>query len=697
MKTHLTITALVVLFPLLSPAQNFERDLNIPVTVNGNPLQNPWSGGMDAPEYSVIDLNGDNIKDLFVFDRRSNRISTFINNGTPGQVDYHYAPQYIAAFPDMLNWAQLLDFNCDGKEDIFTDAYSGGIRVYLNVTINSLQFALFDSMLLADYGSSIISNIYCPSHGLASFTDVDGDSDLDILSPSNGIGLDFYKNLSFDLYGTCDSLIFVMDINAWGDVNFENGGNESRHYLALDMDSDGDKDLLTNNISVFTNLDFNILKYYENTGNASVASLTLITDTFPTSNDAADVRGFAAAFEFDADNDANKDLIIAPQLNSFHDINNSWFLKDTSSTSIKSYEKIMDNFLCSDMIDVGTVANVRFSDIDNDGQLDIIIGNYARQPKDSNDFSSLYYFHNTGSAAVPAFELVTDNFANSITSPFAGMAPAFGDLDGDLDKDMLVGLYDGTFNYYMNNGGNFLLITTNYQGIDVGSGNTPYLFDINQDGLTDLVCGNRNGKLHYFQNTGTISSPVFTLMSSQWGNLDVSGIFSPFGYSYPVIYLKNGLLELLVGSESGTIFQYGNISGNIMGTFTLVDSIYGGINEKLRLTLDVADINNDSEPDILVGNYNGGAVIYKQVAVSVNEIGNVSSDFILFPNPASSSITVESIGNNKLQIINLLGEICFEKIVDKKGTVEIDISALSSGIYFVKLGEETRKLIITQK
>ena len=58
---------------------NFERNNSIVVLkTNGDTLKNPWAGGFNSVQFSEIDLNLDGIKDLFVFDRTGNRISTFI-------------------------------------------------------------------------------------------------------------------------------------------------------------------------------------------------------------------------------------------------------------------------------------------------------------------------------------------------------------------------------------------------------------------------------------------------------------------------------------------------------------------------------------------------------------------------------------------------------------------------------------------
>ena len=113
---------------------------NIPVIQYGLISPLAWAGGMNDVSFSEIDLNQDGVKDLFVFEKDNGfygtrfRISTYINNNVSGIVSYTYAPQYISKFPKMKEFAILRDYNCDGKEDIFTYSTTGaaGLAVYTN-------------------------------------------------------------------------------------------------------------------------------------------------------------------------------------------------------------------------------------------------------------------------------------------------------------------------------------------------------------------------------------------------------------------------------------------------------------------------------------------------------------------------------------------------------------------------------------
>ena len=108
----------------------FFQENNIIVIDDDDTLINAWTGGFNAVQISKIDLNNDQIEDLFVFDRTGNKISTFITNGNK----YIYDPHYEQFFPNELtDWVLLRDFNGDNKKDIF-GSVSGGIGVWKNVS-----------------------------------------------------------------------------------------------------------------------------------------------------------------------------------------------------------------------------------------------------------------------------------------------------------------------------------------------------------------------------------------------------------------------------------------------------------------------------------------------------------------------------------------------------------------------------------
>ena len=106
---------------------NFTRDNSVNVYENSIPLNNAWNGGVNSAQFSEIDLNLDGIKDIIIFDRSGNKLSPYLNvNG-----NFIFSPEYRNLFPTIASWILLVDYNCDGKQDIFT-YQNAGIAVYTN-------------------------------------------------------------------------------------------------------------------------------------------------------------------------------------------------------------------------------------------------------------------------------------------------------------------------------------------------------------------------------------------------------------------------------------------------------------------------------------------------------------------------------------------------------------------------------------
>src|SRR3954470_3915121 len=81
---------------------------NIPVTINSTTLSNAWAGGINFPLWSSIDLNGDGLVDIYMYDRTNDRVLTFINDGTTsGSGAFHFDPHYVSKFPKVVlsGWA----------------------------------------------------------------------------------------------------------------------------------------------------------------------------------------------------------------------------------------------------------------------------------------------------------------------------------------------------------------------------------------------------------------------------------------------------------------------------------------------------------------------------------------------------------------------------------------------------------------
>ena len=176
--------------------------------------------------------------------------------------------------------------------------------------------------------------------------------------------------------------------------------------------------------------------------------------------------------------------------------------------------------------------------------------------------ASVAYYKNTGITNQPEFQLINSDFGNLGILEKTGLVPTLGNLTNDELLDMLTGESDGKLIMLKNMGnGQLKMVDNNYFSIDVGEFSAPQLFDLNKDGLTDLIIGEKNGNLNYFKNQGTSTAPDFVLVTDSLGKINVTNYtLSYYGYSTPCFFRNElGETELVVGSESGQIFYYKNI------------------------------------------------------------------------------------------------------------------------------------------
>lgn len=726
---------------------SFSRVDTVEVKSGANLLKFPWAGGINSAQFGAIDLNLDGIKDLIVFDRTGNKISTYINGGSANTVDYSYNITYRNSLPTITNFMIVCDYNCDGKEDIFTYA-PGGMACYKNISSisNGLKFMLVKDLVRSKYGSSLL-NLYISSVDIPALVDLDNDGDLDVLTFSLlGSYVEHHLNKSKEMYGHCDSLVFEMVNGCWGSfyenasnnnctlgitckgggivqpTNTDDGAKSITHsgstLLAFDGDGDGDKELLLGDVS-HTNI-----IYLNNTGNAITANMGSQIDSFPINSKKVNIPSFPGAFYLDVNNDGKKDMLFSPNTNSGAENTKSvWYYKNQGTVAVPDFIYNQDNFLQEQMIDVGEGAHPVFVDFDNDGLMDIAVGTDGYYQSNGTLLSKLAMYRNIGSLTKPKFQLISLDYSSISQYKLNGLYPTFGDLDADGDKDLIIGLKDGTLVYFENTAtigtwASYTLTETNYQNIQVsestvpkGQFATPQLVDVDRDGLLDLLIGQRsnNGKIEYYRNKGTSTNPVFILVSKAFGNVNIAPYGETVGYSSPKLIDDAGIFTLFSGSINGGVFRCTNIDGNLAGSFTIGDSTYIKIYEGIRSSLDIKDITGDGKKDMVIGNLAGGISFYINDPTKVGELelkNNNLSEFIMYPNPASTELTIELNNrenkkiNSTIFIYNLLGQdqnVDYLQINENK--ISINTSRLANGIYIVQInnnGLQIRERVVIQ-
>ena len=702
MRTILSLITILYFSLQLNAQQGYYQSQDLNVIKNGVDLINPWAGGVNVPQLSPIDLNNDGILDLVIFDKNGDQINCYLNNGTEGVVDYHYAPEYNLNFPDLEDWVLLRDYNCDSKMDIFT-SHNGGIRLYENTSSgNDLSFNLMGT-ILTDRGSGP-TNLYVSSVDIPHIGDLDYDGDLDILTFTIiGSHVEWHKNTSIENYGTCDSLSYELADDCWGDFseNFSDnsvtlndcdvlktGSNlqSSKHsgstVTALDLTGDSYFELLLGDVT------FDNLVMLENSADTENALMISQDIGFPSNTISVDIPKFPAAYHFDFDNDNRKDLIVSPNGNNIsHNFQNIWFYKNESTTDTSELNLIQKNILLDQMIEVGSGAHPIVFDYNNDGLQDLIVANYGYYIEGGNFNSQLALYKNIGTLNNPEYEWVTDDYANLGTLNFENnISPTFGDLDNDGDLDMLVGDSDGKLhllnNIFMSGESNFFINTVDYFNIDVGSFASPFLVDLDRDNDLDLIIGSRHGNIYHYENQGSINDAEFILVNDLFGDINLTDPIYNTAYTTPMVIDGEDGFELYVGTERGNIHHYNNIDDNLEGLFTEVNDSLLIYSNGIRTAPYIYDLNNDGWNDMLLGVYTGGVHLlwgcdYNQVSTPVKD--NIL--FKIYPNPTKGILHLENFDSiSQVNVYSLGGRLCYSATPKRI----IDLSHLESGLYFIQ-------------
>jgi len=432
-----------------------------------------------------------------------------------------------------------------------------------------------------------------------------------------------------------------------------------------------------------------------------VDALMATEDTlFPSYDESVNLTVFPYGSYEDVDADGKRDLLVSPAATSLaEDVESLWYYHNTGTDASPVFDLQQTNLFQDRMIELGEGAYPVLFDHDGDGLMDLVVANYGYFGPGGAYVGKLAVLRNTGTITAPSFELVTDDYMDLSTSGIGlSMYPAFGDVDGDGDQDMYIGDLQGRMHFFRNVAGGpvatFQLEQPNITDaggavIDVGQFATPIFSDLDGDGLLDLVVGERNGNLNHYRNTGVAAAPAWTLVTDSLGHVSTVEYWNVTGHSVPFLFHnEDGDREMLLGSESGWLYHYGDIEGNLSGTWSLLDSTFMDLRDGERTGLCLYDFTGDSVLDLVVGNYRGGLSFWRSDLPSgIHPSAAILPSFNVIPNPASDHIelVLQASSDNALwQMRNNLGQVVMRGKVQGQRTT-IDLAGLSDGVYLVQV------------
>ena len=341
------------------------------------------------------------------------------------------------------NWStSWADYNNDGLVDLFLTNYETDQANQLYKNNGDGTFSKIDNI---NVGTDLASST------AATWGDYDNDGDVDLFI-ANNIG---FKNFLYRNNGN-GTFTRIQNDPIVNDIGYAHGA------AWADYDNDGYLDMFT---ADFFATRFNAL--YHNNGDGTftkVNSSPVVTEA------ASSVNGVWG----DYDNDGDVDLFVS----NTNDEDNSLYRNDGGGNFVRMTGSIVSN-------DGGKSVGASWGDYDNDGKLDLFVANAGGQ----NNF--LYRNNGNGSFTKITAGVVVNSGGNSHGSAWADL-----DNDGDLDLFVGNDNDENNFLYSNNGDGTFTLLD-NAITQDAGKSFGSAWADIDNDGDVDLFIANHDNEENF--------------------------------------------------------------------------------------------------------------------------------------------------------------------------------------------------------
>lgn len=708
------------------PAQfglTLDTDWNPTLSKDGIDQIHLTTGGLNNPQVHLIDIDGDGVEELYVFDRSGNVHLAFNQSQNP-ETPFIYDASLTAGWPKAESFVMPRDFDNDGVIDLFmfssvpgksTIEVHKGFRQNGRLTFQLVEFPNRPENLLYydNNGNELI--LYHARTDVPAIEDFDNDGDMDIVTfEAGGSYMYFYENITTGGATPADYLQFVRRSDCYGgayesafDGTIElassvgtcatpfaptDGGLASRGGVhpgstvtASDVDGDGDLDILLGDV----NSDF--MTQLINTPVNGTTFFTQVGYDWPSNTTAVDITFFPAAYPLDFGQNGVRTYVVSPSNPGVSQNYEVLWRYEPSGEIPGQLSLAQRDFLSNQAFDHGSGTHMAMADLNGDGVDDILVGNkfYYDTAFSDNRYAELALYASNASGG---YDEVTPSWLtrlnNEIRPSLLGVDPVLRDMDNDGDPDLLLGSDLGVISYAQNTGSggnaNFGALQLSWMGINAGVESSPAVIDVNDDGLLDLLVGIRQGSVSLYLNEGSAVNPQFPSAPTDnfYGRIDtrIPG-FNNSAFARPAAIEINGEPVLYVGSGQGRMIIYTDLPSGAGGTATLFQEVETRVGEEL----DICFGEDAQGVEIaLLGNARGGVSPFRRDGV-VNTVrpSAFAKTWGVYPNPTRGELRFKDVAESDvLSVFTSTGRLVFQ------GRANAFSEILSSSMYTLHVRNE---------
>jgi hypothetical protein len=700
-------------------------------------MRNAWCGGLNNATFFQADFNLDNKADIIVWDKADHNIGIWLATQSVNQTFvYQYSTSFSYQYARLgfQQWIALLDINCDSIPDILSGTRDSYVSLFMGQQQNgrlvhrlanpAIKYTLQYPNEKPIYPELIVSGL---DHN--AWIDVDFDGDIDfVANDQSGNQLMLYRNKAQELYQRCDTLALLLENDCWGEFRevYDSTGNMNEYSVELGLSGCNQWNKTSHTGGTLTILDLNRDSLYDalisdsnidyaigliNRGTIQAAKFTTAINPLITQDSILVQTPYMPAFStLDINQDRQLDMIVGPN-------QTDGSIDKTPLTVLEGLPMQANspvfNFKTGDItqyfgnwIDLGSSLQPIVHDLNKDGLADILLIASQFDTAQLKAVPSVAVIWNRSKNATESQIYEYDNKTkwtkclDKWTNSNAESRASLGDLNNDGELDIVVGAKKGKISVLMygeSNGIPEWRVTNDdiFASTSNRTNAAPALFDWDGDGDIDLLIGNGNGTLDFAINSGTKSTPRFTLHTQRVGNISLTDSTSLSNSSVVPVVIDNPCGQgrlLVISRNNGELMAY-SFCDNLAQSFPLVGRSKADWQHS-GMCFAPFQVKCSDSLAFLVGTKRGGVQtalfgVDSTLFKPCKSTSGIRNTLNVFPNPARDELTIQA-SQGPISVMDVLGRMMYSDLArNNDNNITLELNNWGAGIYIVILKPET--------